>query len=294
MDIPLTVDNTAPTVSVAPSGTAVAQSTQDLVLTFSEAIDITTAETVTMSPAKITGGAIGVSDIRWNSPDNTVLNIPLDTLDYNTPYTVNISGFQDLVGHVMEADNGNTLYIAVYGLIDYRPYMVGRTFETYEQSSFTDVPSGVWYTNYVNFGASAGIASGYDDGTFRPTSNITRAEFATMIFRYLGLELTTDLDNAFSNIAGNWAERHINALAKANIIQGYGDGTYRPNQVITREEAVKIINTAIGRAPSETQIDSTIDGYDCAFKDVNEGMWSYYDILEATVPHVSADFHAGK
>lgn len=228
-----------------------------------------------------------------------------------------LDGGKTLVNPADKEITGNVTFTAVYAEIDHLPYIFGRAPGVFapkgvlnraeaaamlcrltagfdEEGSysheFTDVTADKWYYNYVGFAASHGIAAGYPDGSFRPEADITRGEFAAMIARYMGLEPVTE-GGKFNDIAGYWGEGYINALGAIGAVDGYSDGGYHPNQKITREEAVKMINIASGRVPDK---EKSLEGYENPFGDVSAGMWSYYDILEASVEHASQDFHADK
>lgn len=92
---------------------------------------------------------------------------------------------------------------------------------------------------------------GYEDGTFRPESTITRAELATVITFILGLQDAADLakDNPtrFSDVKVNeWYTGYINIAANENVIAGYPDGTFRPNEKVSNSEAVTMLVNALG------------------------------------------------
>ena len=104
-----------------------------------------------------------------------------------------------------------------------------------QTNNYPDVSEDAWYNNAVSPLTNAGIIDGYEDGTFKPDGNITRAEFATIAVRFF--EATYDGEDLFSDIAGHWAQDYINEAANAGIVDGYEDGTFRPDQSITLEEA---------------------------------------------------------
>ena len=122
---------------------------------------------------------------------------------------------------------------------------------------------------------------GYEDGTFRPEAYITRAEASAVIARYLGLEDATEANN-LTDIQGHWAEGYINAMAENQLIQGYEDQTFRPDNNITRAEAVTILNKVQGRAPSLEYLQTQDFN---PFSDLREDTWYYQDVLEATITH---------
>ena len=146
-------------------------------------------------------------------------------------------------------------------------------------SGFTDVAVGNWYNNAISTTANAGWVSGYPDGTFRPDAYITRAEFATIAARFL-----SDVyggTSMFTDISGHWAEDYINRAAAAGWINGYADGTFRPNAYITRAEAVTLINRMLDRAPDANHLLADM----VRWPDNPETAWYYADIQEATNSH---------
>src|SRR5699024_5393172 len=121
--------------------------------------------------------------------------------------------------------------------------------------------------------------AGYEDGTVRPNGNITRAEFATIAARFL-----SDVyggTSMFTDITGHWAEDYINRAAAAGWINGYADGTFRPNAYITRAEAVTLINRMLDRAPDANHLLADM----VRWPDNPETAWYYADIQEATNSH---------
>ena len=102
-------------------------------------------------------------------------------------------------------------------------------------ASFSDT-SGHWAAGYIEAAKTAGLISGYPDGTFRPNNLITRAEIAKLVV--LGAGFATDTSGAgFSDIATNWAKDFILTAANNGVVNGYSDGTFRPNNHATRAEA---------------------------------------------------------
>ena len=91
---------------------------------------------------------------------------------------------------------------------------------------YSDVSEDDWYNNAVSTLTNAGIIDGYEDGTFKPNGNITRAEFATIAVRFF--EATYEGENLFPDIDGHWAQDYINEAANAGIVDGYPDGTFGP------------------------------------------------------------------
>lgn len=143
--------------------------------------------------------------------------------------------------------------------------------------AFSDVAADAWYSQYVNYLASLGIVNGYEGGTFRPDEPITRAEFATIVSRFDNLILTTG--TAFVDVAEDyWAVPYINSNYIKSWIDGYEDYSFKPEQSITRAEAVKIVNTMLTRNPA------TI-GDNNPYNDIASSHWAYIHILEASIVH---------
>lgn len=151
-------------------------------------------------------------------------------------------------------------------------------------SKFSDVPNNEWYSASIGILTAAGKLKGYPDGSFRPTRAITRAEFISLVSRFAAPTDTSSAGVSFSDIAGNWAEESIQAAAAAGWIFGYQDGTFRPNQSITRAEAMAVLNRALHRSPAQTNEDLTAQPSlwsDCA----NATLWYYADVWEASTTH---------
>ena len=148
-----------------------------------------------------------------------------------------------------------------------------------QTNDYTDVPADAWYNNAVSTLSNAGILDGYEDGTFRPDGNITRAEFATITARFL--EASYDGGNRFPDIDGHWAAEYINEAANAGIVDGYEDGTFRPQQNITRAEAMTMVNRTVDRHPDA---DHLLDNM-VTWPDNPESAWYYAQIQEATNAH---------
>lgn len=155
--------------------------------------------------------------------------------------------------------------------------------------NFSDVAADSWYANYIGYVYEKGIVTGYEGGTFAPDNKITRAEFATIIQRYLGLALNEN--PVFNDVAGHWAIAYIGACKDAGLINGYENGEFRPNNQITRAEAVTILNRAFGRYPSASAIDGYVAQYGIPFSDVSKSDWYFYEVMEAAFAHLIVFFH---
>lgn len=148
---------------------------------------------------------------------------------------------------------------------------------------YYDVLPEDWFNNAVSTLTNAGILNGYPDGNFAPNGNITRAEFAAMAVRFFTDEEEDVKGDSFPDIADHWANYEINLAYAKDIIEGYPDGTFKPDQEITRAEAVTIVNRVLERYPhKEYLLEDMIVWPD----NMDETMWYYEDIQEATNSHV--------
>jgi len=167
--------------------------------------------------------------------------------------------------------------------------MLARLDPTYRQGAktptFPDVEPGTWYYSYIGHAQAVGLVRGYLDGTFRPTAKITRAEFVTIMCNYLGLKNTGKA--TFSDTSGHWAEGYIAQLTSIGAINGYPDGTFRPNGEISRAEAAKIVNRVFDRLPTP----KLVEDHDLPYSDVPDLYWAREDIVEATFQHKEHEFH---
>jgi len=126
------------------------------------------------------------------------------------------------------------------------------TFGTAFAASFPDT-EGTKYEDAVNILSSLGLLRGYPDGTFKPANTITRAEFAAMVVRALGLEAAAEITTGFTPFsdvdATHWAAGYINVAADQGIINGYPDGTFRPDAPVTYAESLAMIIRMLGYDP---------------------------------------------
>ena len=147
-------------------------------------------------------------------------------------------------------------------------------------SVFTDVAFGKWYNKSISTMAKIGIVKGRTADTFVPNAPITRAEFAAICSRFdrSNVEIKSD----FNDISGHWAENEIRRAASLGWIQGYTDGSFKPDQNITRAEAASMINRMLHRLP-ET-VDDLLDGM-IQWPDNQPSDWYYINMQEATNSH---------
>ena len=149
------------------------------------------------------------------------------------------------------------------------------------ENDFSDVNPGMWFNHAVSTLCAMDIVTGYEDGTFRPNENITRAEFAAIAARFDPFGSTDSVD--FSDISGHWAEELICIAANNGWVKGYEDGTFRPDRLITRAEAMTLINRVLHRIP-ETP-DDLLDYMVIWPDNMDVTKWYYLAVQEATNSH---------
>lgn len=149
--------------------------------------------------------------------------------------------------------------------------------------SFTDVAADAWYATAVNALASLEIVNGVGDNRFSPERTITRAEFTTMAMRFC--DGIPDGENIFSDVdQEDWFYEYVVGSIQYGWINGYPDGTFRPNDTISRAEVTTITNRMLGRAADEAFVDQHQDSLRI-FTDLKDTHWAYYQIVEATNAH---------
>ncbi len=149
-------------------------------------------------------------------------------------------------------------------------------------NNFSDVAKGKWYNRAISTLAKAGIIKGDPAGTYRPGDPITRAEMAAIIARFGDFK---EGGKTFNDISGHWAQKYIELAASNGWINGNPDGTFKPNNNITRAETVAMINRVLDRQTKDvsdllpvSQMTNWSDNMDTA-------KWYYRDMQEATNNH---------
>lgn len=149
------------------------------------------------------------------------------------------------------------------------------------ENNFYDVNEGDWFNSSVSAMAAMKIISGYPDGGFHPSANITRAEFAAIASRFEQNGNTSEA--SFADIYEHWAQKEINVASNNGWVLGYEDGSFRPDQYITRAEAMAMVNRVLQRIPRDT--DDLIAGMKMWKDNANTAKWYYLTVQEATNSH---------
>ena len=150
-----------------------------------------------------------------------------------------------------------------------------------KSNSYNDMKEGAWYTCAVSTLSKMGIIKGYEDGSFKPDASISRAEFAAIAARF-----DPDGDKTpatFSDVSSHWAKDEISIAANHGWIKGYEDGSFKPDQKITRAETMTLVNRVLKRLP-ETKDDLHKDMKTWP-DNQNESAWFYLAVQEATNSH---------
>lgn len=156
-----------------------------------------------------------------------------------------------------------------------RDYYFART------NDYSDVNRGDWFNNAISTLSNAGIVTGYNDGTFRPNQPITRGEMAKIIANFANLNKGA---KSFTDLSGHWSKSYVELAAGNGWIAGYPDGSFRPDQKITRAETVTMINRVLERVPAK-ELRLLSRSIMLTFPDNNPGDWYYIAIQEASNSH---------
>lgn len=158
------------------------------------------------------------------------------------------------------------------------------------KSDFADVKSNEWYSKFIGYIEKSGIIKGYDNNTFKPDENISRAEFVAMTVRFDAL--FNDVKKGsytvkYTDVANNyWAYSDIAYAKHAGWLNGYADGTFKGDNAITRAEVVTVVNKATGRTADEGYINKNLSSLN-KFTDLkNNSHWAFYAIAESANTHI--------
>ena len=185
-----------------------------------------------------------------------------------------IKGYPD---GTVRADGNVTRAEAVTMLVRLKGYNVAVA----NNDLYSDVKSSDWFSPYIDAAYKAGILEEKTGENFRPNEAITRAELAQLISH---VDNKNDAKSPFADAKGHKFEKAIDQAYGNKRIEGYEDGTFRPDNKITRAEIAKILNSLFDRKVNQEGLNGL---YIDTFKDLNKGHWGYYDILEASLAHES-------
>ncbi len=148
------------------------------------------------------------------------------------------------------------------------------------KADYKDLEDNAWYLPYINAALKAGMLDA-EDGNLRPNDNITRAEFAKML---AAIDKDNNYVSEFKDIVGHKYEKEINKITGNKRVEGYEDGTFRPDGYLTRAEAACFLNRMFDRVADDVAIKG-FENIIIHFNDLNVGDWYYYEIVEASNTH---------
>lgn len=292
-------DLTAPTATVSPAnGTSGVAVNAPVVITFSEAMN-TGSFTYTLTPDP------GGLSIAWSVGD-TVATISHNAFTNAAVYTLAITGGADLAANPIAPSSSNFSVVAAGGgggggggggsaafgapacsgaectgtttettsdLTDETTPTDGSS-DTSPAGEFSDVVNH-WAASYIETAKTLGYIDGYADNTFRPDQNINRAEAAKLIAMWMMPDLEACTESAFTDVAcTEWFGKYVMYLKLMAVIEGYSDGTFRPDASITRAEALKMMLYAKGLSALD------VTGVENTFSDISANDWFYSVVLK--------------
>lgn len=185
-----------------------------------------------------------------------------------------MSGSNDGCFHPKDTLSRAEMAVVLYSQGNYAP----------GQNVFPDVKASAWYATAVNALAAAGILGGYPDGKFQPKRAVTRAELVAALAKVSGEAATRETD--FQDIPANfWGRDAISLAQEKGWVSGYSDGTFRPNQTITRAEAATVLIAFFRRSPDLQAIERGENLH--FFPDVASKSWYYPYVMEASTVHTA-------
>ena len=214
------------------------------------------------------------TEIDWNVPKSIIAAACLNTKDHYS-YLIGYSdGTVRPNGRITRAEVATIFFRLLTDDARQRNWS--------SENNFSDVSADKWYNNAVSTLCHMGVLGGYSDGTFRPNAPITRAEFAKIAVSFLQANGSA-VYSYFTDVkTTDWFAPYVTAAKDSSLIEGYSDGSFKPENRITRAEACTIVNRVLGRKPSKNhmKISGRIDWPDCTTAD-----WFYEAIMEATNSH---------
>ncbi|MGC5326006.1 S-layer homology domain-containing protein [Brevibacillus sp. SYSU BS000544] len=216
------------------------------------------------------------------------VGIEIETKRFNTFTILSLEGKQEQVEHTpymtgypnrMFQPDGALTRAEMAAILAHFVQTEGQKHPTEMSSAFPDVPTSHWAAKAIQQISSAGLMKGDGNGLFHPNAKITRAEMATIIARWKELSAAGQA-TVFGDTKAHWASASIDAVAEQGIMKGYEDGSFRPNQKLTRAEAVTLFNRLTRRGP-------LVELQQAIWPDVPLTHWAFSEIAEATLPHTA-------
>lgn len=167
----------------------------------------------------------------------------------------------------------SSIFQVAFAETDDVPQATGVASALSQKHTFIDIPAGSHLLPYINYLTSRRIINGFPDGTFRPIESVTRAQAAKVLTLAKGLTPTTEVTPSFNDVSRDyWAFGVIEAAVKAGLLKGYPDGTFQPDNPITRAEAVTLLIRLSG---------GELTGIGSQLNDIDSSYWAYQEIATA-------------
>ena len=245
-------------------------------------------ETVTSNIAKTTVMS-GDTNLE-NSLDNKNAIVPkeIELTNASNNFTYNAPADSFSIIRLKTGNGGSKAYISGYEDGTFRPdntitraetaAIIARCSADFDEnkmyaSDFTDVSDNEWYANYVGYAAEKGYIHGYEGGPFKADIDITRGELAVILSKYGSFD-GDGICTEFSDVPNDYyATEYIKSLYDENIVSGYEDGTFKPDNSVTRAEAVTMMNKVLDNPIAENA--------ENPFGDVSPNHWAYNQIMTA-------------
>ena len=245
-------------------------------------------ETITSNIAKTTVMS-GDTNLE-NSLDNKNAIVPkeIELTNASNNFTYNAPADSFSIIRLKTGNGGSKAYISGYEDGTFRPdntitraetaAIIARCSSDFDEnktysSDFTDVLGDEWYANYVGYATEKGYILGYDGGPFKADIDITRGELAVILSEYGSFD-GDGICTEFSDVPNDYyATGYIKSLYDENIVSGYEDGTFKPDNSVTRAEAVTMMNKVLANPIAEN--------VENPFDDVSPNHWAYNQIMTA-------------
>lgn len=213
------------------------------------------------------GGGVTVPPVTGND------NMANSTVELTKDSTISyITGYDNGTIRPDDAITREEVVTALYRL-------VANKADSQSSAGFSDVLSGSYSYEAIGFMLDNKIISGYEDGTFRPKNQITRGEFAKIIASLVPSDAESSLSCPCTDIESSWAKKYIDKMYRAGWITGYPDGTFRPDEHITRAEFMVIVNRVLDRKADSDKASA----HQNHFTDLSPDHWAFADVIEAAV-----------
>jgi uncharacterized protein YjdB len=253
-----TCDMTVTAATVISSGGGVAVSYKPAVQT--EAATVVTATSSALNGDITSNNGYAVTDygFLWGTSSSSLTNkLDVGTDNHSGAFTDTLSSLTAGTTYYFQAYATNSYGTADGAVMSFTAGASQTTPTTPTTPTaptapvFSDVSASYWGYDAISSLSSKGIVSGYPDGTFKPDASITRAEFATIVVKALGLN-TTGTTGQFTDVTADaWYYGTVNAAASAGLVSGMGDNLFAPNALITREQMAVMVAKALGnKAPA--------------------------------------------